>query len=115
MPDADAAASPAAAVGAEAAAGEAQEAAPQRTDFLAAGPNYLDLSQLSDDFAPLSSRGQKPGKKRQRQVQPGTCRASRATVVCIMLGSPNHLAVHCNWAGLKALNADVSQRVGSRT
>jgi hypothetical protein len=80
MPDAAAATGPLAAVGAEAAAGEAQEAAPQRTDFLAAGPNYLDLSQLSEDFAPLSSRGKKPGKKRQRQVPPSSVPVSRVCV-----------------------------------
>ena len=68
----------------------AQEAAPQRTDFLATGPNYLDLSQLSDDFAPLSSRGAKQGKKRQRQVQFSMHRALCACLHHVV--ALNHLA-----------------------
>lgn len=90
MPEADDAASPPAAAGAQSAGAEeaaAEEAAPQRTDFLAAGPNYLDLSQLSGDFAPLSSRGPKQGKKRQRQVRFSMCRTLCACVVCIILSS----------------------------
>ncbi len=50
---------------------EAEEAAAERTDFLAGGPNYLDLSGLSADFAPLSGRdGAKKGKKRRRGEPP---------------------------------------------
>lgn len=55
-------------------AAEAGEAASARqpTDFLAGGPEFLDLAGLSEDFRPLSSRnGGKGGKakKRARQEQ----------------------------------------------
>jgi hypothetical protein len=85
MPDADAAAEPA---GATEAAGGARGAAPggRRTDFLAASPNYLDLSQLSEDFAPLSSRGPKQGRKRRRQV-------TAHLAPCVLLCSPCSLTM----------------------